>query len=196
MSPPIESKIITGVSKEEIAAFFEPDNSLDFEDKKLGRVSALANQALQLEREIAEQESIVKTLKEKKRQITEDLLPAVMTEHGLSDLTLNDGSKVTVKKFYSCTIPADRTEKAFDWLREQGHDGLIKHRVTVDFSRDKDDQALRVKKELEDKGYYPADKEWVEPSTLRGFAREQVEAGTSLPDNLFNLFIGERATIK
>ena len=140
------------VSKEEIAAFFEPDNSLDFEDKKLGRVSVLANQVLQLEREIAEQEAIVKSLKEKKRQIAEDLLPAVMTEHGLSDLTLNDGSKVTVKKFYSCTIPANCTQEAFVWLREQGHDGLIKHRVTVDFSRDKDDQALQVKKNLKTKG--------------------------------------------
>ena len=53
-----------------------------------------------------------------------------------------------------------------------------------------------MKKELEGKGLYPGDKEWVEPSTLRGFAREQVESGTSLPEDCFNLFIGERATIK
>ena len=85
---------------------------------------------------------------------------------------------------------------AFDWLRDNGHEGLIKHRITVDFTREADNQALRVKKELEDKGLYPADKEWVEPSTLRGFAREQTESGVTLPDKLFNLFIGERATIK
>ena len=185
------------VTKEEIAAFFEPDNSIEFEDKKLGRVAILANQIQELEREISEQETIIKSLREKKRQISEDLLPAVMTEHGLSEITLNDGSKVTVKKFYSCTIPTDRTEKALDWLRQHGHDGLIKHRLTIDFTRDKDAQALQVKKELEGKGLYPGDKEWVEPSTLRGFAREQVEAGGLLPpDDCFNLFIGERATIK
>lgn len=184
------------VTAEEIVKFFDPDNSVEFEDKKLGRVATLANQIQDLEREIADQEAIVKSLKEKKRSLSEDLLPAVMTEHGLSDITLNDGSKVTVKKFYSCTIPADRTEKAFDWLRENGHEGLIKHRLTIDFTRDKDDQALQVKKELENKGLYPGDKEWVEPSTLRGFAREQTESGVTLPDKLFNLFIGERATIK
>ena len=97
------------VTAEEIVKFFDPDNSVEFEDKKLGRVATLANQIQDLEREIADQEAIVKSLKEKKRSLSEDLLPAVMTEHGLSDITLNDGSKVTVKKFYSCTIPADRT---------------------------------------------------------------------------------------
>ena len=58
------------VTKEEIAAFFEPDNSIEFEDKKLGRVAVLANQIQELEREIAEQETVVKSLKEKKRQIS------------------------------------------------------------------------------------------------------------------------------
>tara|TARA_R110002020_G_scaffold213289_3_gene420018 strand:+ start:6266 stop:6832 length:567 start_codon:yes stop_codon:yes gene_type:complete len=185
------------ISKEEIVQFFEDGKtSPEFEDKKLGRVANLANQVIDLENQIKEQETALKSLKEKKRAIAEDLLPAVMTEHGLSNITLNDGSTVSVKKFYSCTIPSDQTEKAFDWLRDNGHDGLIKHRITVDFTREADNQALRVKKELEDKGLYPADKEWVEPSTLRGFAREQTEAGVTIPDNLFNLFIGERATIK
>jgi hypothetical protein len=185
------------VSKDEINAFFDPEIAVpDFEDKKLGRVATLATQILDFDKEIAVQESAVKELKEKRRQLAEDLLPAVMTEHGLTEITLSDGSKVSVRKFYSCTIPADQTEKAFDWLREKGHEGLIKHRITVDFSREKDDQALRIKEDLENKGLYPADKEWVEPSTLRGFAREQTEAGVNLPEGLFRLFIGERATIK
>jgi hypothetical protein len=187
----------SSVSKEEIMGFFDAENSTtEFEDRQLGRVATLANQIISLEKLISGKEKDLKDLKEKKRQISEDLLPAVMTEHGLTNITLNDGSQVSVRKFYSCTIPADRTERAFEWLREAGHEGLIKHRITVDFSRDKDNEALNIKSELEDKGLYPADKEWVEPSTLRGFAREQTEAGVNLPDDLFNLFIGERATIK
>jgi len=187
---------MTEVSKEEILSFFE-ETPKEFDNTTLGRISSLSNQVIDLDKEIASVESDLKTMKEKKRQLTEDLIPAVMTEHGVAEVTLANGGKVSVKKFYSCTIPAEKTEKAFDWLREHGHEGLIKHRLTIDFTRDKDDQALRVKKELEDKGLYPGDKEWVEPSTLRGFAREQVEAGGLLPpDDCFNLFIGERATIK
>ena len=187
---------MTEVSKEEILSFFE-GTPKEFENTTLGRISSLANQVIDLEKEIASVEADLKTMKEKKRQLTEDLIPAVMTEHGVAEVTLASGGKVSVKKFYSCTIPADKTDKAFDWLRDNGHEGLIKHRLTVDFTRDKDDQALRVKKELEDKGLYPGDKEWVEPSTLRGFAREQIESGGDIPpDDCFNLFIGERATIK
>ena len=184
------------VSKEEILSFFE-ETPKTFENDTLGRISELSNQVIDLDREITEQEKTLKTMKEQRKQLTEDLIPAVMTEYGVAEVTLRNGGKVSVKKFYSCTIPSDKTEKAFEWLREHGHEGLIKHRLTVDFTRDKDDQALRVKKELEDKGLYPGDKEWVEPSTLRGFAREQIESGETIPpDDCFNLFIGERATIK
>jgi len=183
---------MTTVSKEEIAAYFEPDDIAEFEDKKLGRMATLANQVLDLEKEISEQETALKSLKEKKRQITEDLLPAVMTEHGLSDITLSDGRQITVKKFYSCT---PKSEETMGWIREK-FPGLIKHRLHLDFNRGQDAQVLELKGRLEGEGLYPTDKEWVEPSTLRGFAREQVEAGNPLPDNLFNLFIGERATIK
>jgi hypothetical protein len=185
------------VTQEEIAAFFDPlTDAPEFKDKQLGRVATLANQIVAFDKTIADGEKDLKVLKEQRRQLAEDMLPALMTEHGLTEITLNNGSKVSVRKFYSCTIPADKTPLALEWLRDNGHDGLIKHRVTIDFTRDKDDQALVLKEELEDRGLYPSDKEWVEPSTLRGFAREQVEDGKNLPDTLFNLFIGERATIK
>ena len=185
------------VTQEEIAAFFDPNiNTPEFQDKQLGRVATLANQIVAFDKEIAGAEESLKNLKKQRRRLSEDMLPALMTEHGLTDITLKDGSKVSVKKFYSCTIPADKTPQALEWLRDNGYDGLIKHRVTIDFTRDKDDQALVLKEELEDRGLYPSDKEWVEPSTLRGFAREQIERGRELPDSLFDLFIGERATIK
>ena len=186
---------MTEVSKAEILSFFE-DTPKQFENTTLGRISVLANQVIDLEKEVAEQEAALKRLKEKKRQLAEDLIPAVMTEHGISEITLENGGKVSVKKFYSCTIPKDSTVLAFAWLRDQGHDSLIKRRLTVDFPRDHDTQAHQLKEDLENKGLHPGDNEWVEPSTLRGFAREQVEAGKELPDHLFNLFIGERATIK
>jgi hypothetical protein len=38
-------------------------------------------------------------------------------------------------------------------------------------------------------------KKKVEPMTLKGFVREQTEAGVNIPVDLFNVFIGERAKI-
>jgi len=185
------------VTEKDIAAFFDPfTDTPEFKDKQLGRVATMANQIVAFDKDIAEDEKSLKNKKEQRRKLAEDMFPALMTEYGLTEITLKDGSKVSVKKFYSCTIPAAKTPEALEWLRDNGHEGLIKHRVTIDFTRDKDDQALVLKEELEDRGLYPSDKEWVEPSTLRGFAREQIEDGKNLPDTLFTLFIGERATIK
>ena len=185
------------ITKDEIAAFFDEEKAVSkFDDGQLGRVATLANQIIEYDEAIAVVERNLKDQKEARRKLAEDLLPALMTENGLTTITLNDGKEVSVKKFYSCTIPADKTLSAFEWLRDNGHEGLIKHRVTVDFTRERDDQAITLKEELSERGLHPSDKEWVEPSTLRGFAREQIEGGKDLPDNLFNLFIGERANIK
>lgn len=73
------------VSKDEISAFFEPDViDTEFEDKKLGRVATLANQIVSLDKEINSKEAVVKDLKDQRRRLSEDMLPAVMTEHGLT----------------------------------------------------------------------------------------------------------------
>ena len=185
------------ITKDEIISFFEDNKEVSkFDDSQLGRVASLANQIIEYDEEIAHAEKNLKNKKEARRKLTEDLLPALMTENGLTSIILNDGKEVSVRKFYSCTIPGDKTSPAFEWLRDNGHEGLIKHRVTVDFTRDRDDQAIVLKEELSERGLHPSDKEWVEPSTLRGFAREQIEGGKNLPDDLFNLFIGERANIK
>jgi hypothetical protein len=185
------------ISKDEIAAFFDADDHVSmFDDSQLGRVAALANQIIKYDEKIAQAERNLKDQKTDRKKLAEDLLPALMTEYGLTTIILSDGKEVSVKKFYSCTIPVEKTLLAFEWLRDNGHEGLIKHRVIVDFTRDKDDQAITLKEELSERGLHPSDKEWVEPSTLRGFAREQIEGGKDLPDDLFNLFIGERANIK
>jgi len=39
-------------------------------------------------------------------------------------------------------------------------------------------------------------REWVEPSTLRAFIREQHEAGKKLPMDLLGAFVGQKTTIK
>jgi hypothetical protein len=49
---------------------------------------------------------------------------------------------------------------------------------------------------LNDKGYQSMQREWVEPSTLRAFIREQHEAGKQLPMDLLGAFVGQKTTIK
>jgi len=49
---------------------------------------------------------------------------------------------------------------------------------------------------LSDQGYQSSQREWVEPSTLRAFIREQHEAGSKLPMDLLGAYVGQKTTIK
>ena len=61
--------------------------------------------------------------------------------------------------------------------------------------RGQEDQAENFASELAERGMAVSTKKKVEPMTLKGFVREQTEAGVNIPVDLFNVFIGERAKI-
>ena len=168
--------------------------SLD--EQGLSRVSALARQQVLLEQRIADLEAELKDTQERYREVAEDLLPAAMTESGLTKLKLSDGSEVSVSKFYGASIPKDRAEAAHRWLSDNGFGDLIKNQITASFGRNEGNRAAELFHSLEEKGYSPSQKQWVEPMTLKAFVKEQVESGSPPPDDLFGVFIGEKAKIR
>ena len=165
------------------------------DDTQLSTVSALARSQLRLHEQVNQAEAETKRLKEELRKIQEDLLPAAMAEFGLSSLELDDGSKISVKPYYGASINKENTDGAFDWLNVNGFGDLIKNNITASFSRGEEQSAEQLKNELEGTGHRVSTKKWVEPMTLKAFVREQVEQGNDLPHDLFNVFIGEQATI-
>ena len=67
--------------------------------------------------------------------------------------------------------------------------------MSVSFGRDEDGAARELRDELNRNGMNTAQKEWVEPMTLKAFVREQVEKGVDLPYETFNVYIGQRSKI-
>ena len=45
-------------------------------------------------------------------------------------------------------------------------------------------------------GYQPTQKLKVEPMTLKALVRERIENGKDMPTDIFNVFVGNRTTIK
>ena len=64
------------------------------------------------------------------------------------------------------------------------------------FGRNEEEKASGLLSHLNEKGYQSTQREWVEPSTLRAFVREQYEAGKELPMDLLGAFVGHKTTIK
>ena len=105
-----------------------------------------------LQKKIVTAEEELKKLKEVETTLSEQTIPNLMQQAGLSLLKLADGSSVEVKPFYSARIPASKSEEAFEWLRDNGHGDLIKNQVSLEFGMKQDNEAKSIIEELKAKG--------------------------------------------
>jgi len=178
---------------------------IDFEQdqenvlQKTTNIQSLADQVEKLEAMQQQFEIQEEALKEKKKQIEHisgEVIPTMMSEMGLSHLKLMDGSSVDVKPNYSASISIANREAAFGWLRNNGLGDIIKNEISVSFGRNEDNKAADYANLAESHGYQPQQKLKVEPMTLKALVRERIEAGKEMPTEIFNVFVGNKTTIK
>ena len=180
-------------------------NQINFEEDqteildKTDNIGKLANKIKEmqaLQKDIEQNEEYLKQRKKDLEQISGEAIPTMLTEMGLTYLKLADGSSVEVKTNYSATITQANKEAAFNWLRENGLGDIIKNELTVSFGRNEDNKAAEYAELAKGQGYQPTQKLKVEPMTLKALDRERIEAGKSLPTEIFSVFIGNKTTIK
>jgi hypothetical protein len=180
-----------------IENMFEKDSeAFKVKDDALSGVAALGKRAKELEKQIEEQEMVLKGIKEQFRKITEESIPEALTELGMKGFVMDDGSQVTIKPFYGASIPEARRSEAYQWLRDHGFDDIIKNTVSVRFGRNEDELCSRLLSLLSTQGFPAEQAEKIEPATLKAWAKEQVERGNAIPADLFGLFVGQKAVIK
>ena len=165
-------------------------------EDNLGKIGAVATDIAETEEEIAQLKSLLKKKEDYITKLSEQVLPTLFSEVGLSELKLSDGRKLKVSEYFRASIKAENRQLAYTWLRDNGFGDLVKNQVTCSFGRNEDEKASGLMSELSDKGLEPAQREWVEPSTLRAFVREQYEKGVDLPMELLGAYVGQKTTIK
>ena len=111
-------------------------------------------------------------------------------------MELEDGSKVELKPTYGAYIKVDNRDKAFEWLKENGYDDIIKNVVSVQFGRGEEKLADDLVSLTTGAGYSPDQKKDIHPQTLKAFVKDQVENGNEFPMDLFGAWVGQRANIK
>ena len=154
------------------------------------------NKLLETQKKIEATEEELKKLKDVETTLSEQTIPNLMQQAGISMLKLADGSSVEVKPFYSARIPASKSEEAFQWLRDNGHGDLIKNQVSLEFGMKQDNEAKSIVEELKSKGLPVKQKTTVHPSSLRGFVREQIQdLGKDVPADLFGTYVANKTKI-
>ena len=161
-------------------------------NKLVDKIKELQAQQEQLQ----QQEDAVKQKKKDIEHLSGEVIPTMLSEMGLSFLKLQDGSSVEVKTNYSATITQAKKEEAFKWLRENGLGDIIKNEISVSFGRNEDNKAADYANLAKGQGFEPQQKLKVEPMTLKALVRERMEAGKEMPTELFNIYVGNKTTIK
>ena len=147
---------------------FEQDQRADLDGANdANKLSDQVVKLQELEAELLVKEQEYKEMKRKVELVSSEVIPTMMQEMNISTLKLADGTSVEVKPVYGASIPADKKEEAYKWLRENGLGDLIKNEVTVAFGRSEDNKAQQYAVLAQGQGYEPIQKLKVEPMTLK-----------------------------
>lgn len=168
------------------------------DDATTKRIAELAEEQLKTEKAI---ETLEKSLDDVRKHLTdvrEKLLPDLLLEHGIADIRLKNGARVTVEKIVCASIKNSHRDKAFRWLESKGFGALVKASLVVKAEKGEEgggkiDKLVETADEL---GLEAKKTEEVHPQTLKAFVSEQIEKGAELPQDLFGVFIVNRTKIK
>ena len=174
------------------------EDSTDLLDNvEVTTIAAECQKLKNLQDDIDRAEEHVDNLKKMADDISSRVIPELLAEQGLSSLKLADGSSVTVKREYRCTLPKEeaRREAAYNWLRDNGLGDIIKNNVSVTFGRGEDNKAQQLLDLAASNGFNPQQKSDVAWNTLTALFQERVESGLDMPSEVFSTWIKDTTKI-
>lgn len=111
-------------------------------------------------------EAEVTDINKRLQWLTINHIPTVMENQGLEDISFQGIGKLKLVPDLWAAIPAPTRDEAFEWLKANGHAGLIKDNPTVN------------------------------AQTFKAFCREQLKKGRLLPSRLFRVEAFTKVTLK
>ena len=181
---------------EEIFEEMFDDTTLDkVQQGDMKTLSSLVKDLDQLTMDINEKEEELKSLKLQKHLMSTEQIPAMMDEMGVQRLDVENLS-VSLKPLINASIPPTRREEAYQWLRENDLDDIIKNDVILSFGKGEDNMAGDIMYDLEQRGLHPEKKTHIHSMTLKAFIRERVEKGLPIDLDLFGAYVARIADIK
>lgn len=177
----------------ESGEFFSKKESLQKVSEKLAKLN---DEALELLKRIENLKEEQKQLEISYKRITEDEMPGLLDEIGISGVALPTGEYIGIDTSIHCSIPKQVEDPAFQWLRDNNHSDLIKNELKIKFGRSEDNMVGEIKTKAHELGLNYEEKATVHSMTLRAFAKEQMKSGVNLPQDLFDVYIRRVVDVK
>jgi hypothetical protein len=164
--------------------------------EKLTKIAELARQLKAAETDIASLEAELKKAQEYHHKLSFVELPEFMSEIGIRQFTLSDGTQLEVTPIFVVTLPKENIDTAEEWLEKHGHGGMVKTHVDVTMPRGQKTKLLEVMDKLNQLKVEYEVKKGIHYQTLNKWGRECEEENIVIPDDIFNIFRGNKTVIK
>jgi len=179
---------------------FEEDSFSDnasYTDNDLKRVANLAKMQQQQEKRVTLLEEELKKAKNELRTTREKDLPDLMKEIGLSQVVLQDGSRVEIREDMYASIANKNKAAACQWLIDNEHASLVKTDIEYVFDRGDRNAAENFAKFLESNGYSEYSiTEIVNTGSVKAAIKEMIANGVDVPLELFGVHFVTQSVIK
>lgn len=167
---------------------------------RLGGLSAKVAELRDLDMKVAELEERLRECKERRRELTEETLPKMMSLAGVTSVTVPPegnmlGYIADLKPYYKAAIAASWPDakkiEAYQYLEKEGYGDIIKHKFTIDLGRDSEDESAALRETLQRLGYSWVEDTTVNWQTLTALVKEQAQRGVVLDLEKIGATIGE-----
>jgi hypothetical protein len=175
-------------------------SKLNIDNQKISELSKMCSELRSIRNKIDELKKQLETTKNDESRIATEIIPAIMSDIGVSELKLSDGSSVRLKTNYFSSIPDDRRDEAMRWLRENNFEDLIRNEVTFPFTVGQDEVAQSLEKFIKTNEKFRDlilnKKQTVNAMQMKAFLKEQTEMGKHVPDDLFGIYVQTTTIMK
>jgi hypothetical protein len=164
-------------------------------DEETRQIAGYVSQVQVIDEEIERHESELKEAKATRRHVTTVDLPLAFQRLGIERMDLL-GLSLTLRQVVSPNVAKEGEPAMHQWLVENGHGDLIKRVVKIPLGRGEDDTLELIEAYLQEQRVEYDVTEGVARNTLAAWARMMVQDGQELPDEIFNLWIGQECLLK
>ena len=162
----------------------------------LADITSECNKLMTLQDEIKKMEDRLKELQAQERNLSQEVIPNLLHQVGVTEIKTTDGATVQVKPFIKASITKANQERAFEWLRDNGFEDIIKNQLAINFKKSEDNMASDIYEDLKSKGLNVNREEKVNTNTLTATFKELIlENGEAVPNVVFSIFQSNKTKI-
>jgi hypothetical protein len=171
------------------------------DEKKVAAIITLSREFMKLENTIAKAQQALATPSARYIEIRDKELPEALKAAGVKAMPLANGWSVAMAERWAASLPTPagidkanpeqatklkkRLADALLWLRDNGHEDLIKNQVVAKFGRGETRRVDGLVNVLMKRNIDYDQQETVNSNTLAAFIKEQIGEGAEVPTDLF-----------